>query len=1098
MQFFLREHEIAPLRERIRRARGGRRRELTIELAWYLRQTNTSEALSLVAEAERFSRRRCGSSAAAVADHLAARRIALVRIESLWLQGDCDAAAAGAAALRAGPAVGGDDATAIDIAFLLANVAADRGDSAAVDRHLEEALALAQSQRDEQRFAIAFARQSQWQALRVPLDACQAIHVDVETIAASGDPVQATWAHDVRATLAKRRGHESAVIDALVSAYSTARESGQGRRAVTAAVNLVTCFNNLKLHSSAGDWLERALACNGTNAWPVTTALCLVATAQGLKLQDKLEPALESLQSAIDVLAPLPDANFCRLNAICSMADVHMKRGHHAAALQAFDRLIEVASRERLPHLLPRALTERAVALAGLGRLDDALAAADHALQTVGSRPATSGRHAALWALGRVHKLRADAAMPAMDAGPASAESLRCLEAAYQTGTELADYTIEPELMDQLSETYAARHDFAGAYRFARLARAAVAAQHASHSVDQMTALEVRARTEAASVEASVQRRLANAESARSAVLTELTQTLQSLSEVGRALAASRDVDGLLASISAGLRQFVDAPRVAIWQVDESRQSLVLRHGRAAVARPEGLAIGEPDCELARCARERCESHVTAEPGAPESGGADGRHRPGGARLLLPLVVDDRLTGVIELQSDHSDAYDDRARFIVRTLCAHVAAALDNARAYEQLDRSRRELEDISQRERTARAQAEAATEMKSRFLATVSHELRAPLNAILGFSQLLAGDAVAGTEASPAQRTALKTIASAGNHLLMMANDLLDLGQIELGALTVRLAPVDLVAALQDAIGFMQVAAQAAGIVVTLDTIGDAQAVVIADQTRLRQVTINLLSNAIKYNRPGGKVAITVEPHGARLRFVVADGGQGMSPAQLDAIFQPFNRLGQESSRTEGVGIGLTITQRLVTLMAGTITVTSTAGVGSRFVVDLPALQTLDPSRPAMPVVTSFPRDIESAETQGRVLYIDDDPLARLLMSACFKRRPQVELRMSENGASGLELLSQFRPQLVLLDLNMPEESGIQVMQEIRHRQKMQGDKPVRILAVSGDAGSQHIDAALAAGFDAYLTKPIDARAMLAEADFALRSSSDSSQHSG
>ena len=1092
MHFFVRECEISLLRERLRRAHGGPRRDLLIELAWYLRQTNTIESLALAAEAEQLIQRASGEPLEA-ANRLDARRISLIRGESFWLQGDCQSAAESASLLRAGHQVGADDATEIDIAFLLASVAGDRGDSAAVDRHLDEALALARDQRDEQRSAIAVARQSQWRALRLPLDACDAIALDVESIAASGDPVRATWAHDVRATLAKRRGDESAVIDALVCAYSAARESGQSRRAVTAAVNIVVCFNNLKLHSSAGDWLERALACSATNAWPVTTALCLVATAQCLKLHDKLEPALDSLQAAMDVLTTLPDANFCRLNAICSMADVHMKRGDHAAALTAFDRLIEIATREQLPHLLPLALTERAVALAGLGQMDDAIVAAEHALQTVGSKPATSGRHSALWALGRVHTLRAGAAKTPSDVAQASAEALRYLEAAYQNGTELTDYAVEPALMDQLAETYAARQDFTEAYRFSRLARAAVAAQHATHSVDQMTALEVRARTEAAAVEASAQRRLAHAESARSAVLTELNQTLQSLSEVGRALAASRDADGLLASITAGLRQFVDAPRVAIWQLDAGGQHLVLRHahGRSATVRPAAIAIADMDCEIARCARERRESHVRAEPGAPASGAADGTQPPGGARLVLPLVVDDRLAGLVEIQSDDSDAYGDRARLLVRMLCAHGAVALDNAHAYEQLERRRREFEDISLREKAARARAEAATEMKSRFLATVSHELRAPLNAILGFSQLLAGGFTASTEASAAQRSALKTISGAGDHLLMMANDLLDLGQIELGVLTVRLAPVDLNEALQDAIGFMQVAAQAAGVVVTLETVKSGPALVVADQTRLRQVTINLVSNAIKYNRAGGHVAITVERHGQRLRFVVADTGQGMSPAQLTAIFQPFNRLGQESSGAEGVGIGLTITQRLVALMGGVITVTSTAGVGSRFTVELQAAQALkNPEHAEASAATLHPRGIASAETQGRVLYIDDDPLARLLMSACFNRRPQIELCMSESGASGLEQLSRFRPQLVLLDLNMPEESGVQVMQEIRQRLKMQGANPARIVAVSGDAGSQHIHAALAAGFDAYLTKPIDARAMLAEADFALRRS--------
>jgi signal transduction histidine kinase/CheY-like chemotaxis protein len=365
--------------------------------------------------------------------------------------------------------------------------------------------------------------------------------------------------------------------------------------------------------------------------------------------------------------------------------------------------------------------------------------------------------------------------------------------------------------------------------------------------------------------------------------------------------------------------------------------------------------------------------------------------------------------------------------------------------------------------------EARNANQAKSAFLSSMSHELRTPLNAILGFAQILASNDLPTT---PEQKKEFAGhILKSGRHLLTLINEILDLARVEAGALTLSMEPVGLAEVLTECRMMIEPLAAARGIRVQFPE--HAAALLQADRTRLKQVLLNLLSNAVKYNREGGAVVLECEAAGPdRLRLSVRDTGMGLRPDQVAALFEPFNRLGQENGAQEGTGIGLVFTRRLVELMKGEIGVTSSPGVGSVFWIELSTAAPLAPAAAPLQAGAAQAASAPGAAGPCPVLYIEDNPANLRLVQEIVAFRADLRLLAAPDGHAGLALARMERPAIILMDLNLPGMSGFEVLAQLR---RDPDTAHIPVIALTANAMPRDIERGMSAGFARYLTKPID-----------------------
>ena len=345
--------------------------------------------------------------------------------------------------------------------------------------------------------------------------------------------------------------------------------------------------------------------------------------------------------------------------------------------------------------------------------------------------------------------------------------------------------------------------------------------------------------------------------------------------------------------------------------------------------------------------------------------------------------------------------------------------------------------------------EARNANQAKSAFLSSMSHELRTPLNAILGFAQILTSDTLPSTLEQ--KKEFANHILKSGRHLLTLINEILDLAKVESGTVTLSMEPVALSDTLLECRTMVEPIAASRGVRVLFPDV--AGAVVLADRTRLKQVLLNLLSNAVKYNRDAGAVVLSCE--------------------QVASLFQPFNRLGQEGGSQEGTGIGLVVTKRLVELMGGEIGVSSSPGVGSVFWIELAS---------TAPLASALPEGVQEAHAAAApapvegephlLLYVEDNPANLRLIEEIVRFRADLRLLSAPDGHLGLQLARAHRPEVILMDLNLPGMSGIEVLRQLRTDPETAA---IPVIALTANAMPRDIERGRAAGFHRYLTKPID-----------------------
>ena len=407
---------------------------------------------------------------------------------------------------------------------------------------------------------------------------------------------------------------------------------------------------------------------------------------------------------------------------------------------------------------------------------------------------------------------------------------------------------------------------------------------------------------------------------------------------------------------------------------------------------------------------------------------------------------------------------------------------MENARLELSLRQHAAELDAVNKDLDVARKQAESANSAKSTFLSNMSHELRTPLNAILGFSQILTSDSLPSTLAE--KKEYATDIMRAGTHLLTLINEILDLAKVESGTMTLSMEAVALDEVFQECRAMIEPLAGKRDIEVRFSE--HTGTYLLADRTRLKQVLINLLSNAIKYNREHGKVRVDCESADAgRVRISVQDTGVGLDAKQLEAIFQPFNRLGQEAFDEEGTGIGLALTKRLVEEMQGKIDVTSTLGVGSVFRIELAACDSIEPQlRGYADQVRPRMHAVQKQLTRKTLLYVEDNPANLKLVTELIRLRADLDLLSASDAYRGIELARLHMPHVILMDINLPGMDGIEATRKLRDDPKT---ARIPVIAITASAMPGDVKKGLAAGFFRYITKPIDINTFTEAIDRAL-----------
>ena len=524
------------------------------------------------------------------------------------------------------------------------------------------------------------------------------------------------------------------------------------------------------------------------------------------------------------------------------------------------------------------------------------------------------------------------------------------------------------------------------------------------------------------------------------------------------------DLDSALQQITQAHSTLLNAERCSVWLYNQDRSALrcLDLYEAATGTHSQGVELAAQDFPayfhalesgliiVADDARTHAATHELWEPYL----------KPPGIMSLLnaAIVVDGQIAGVLCCERTGAA----RPWKVDDQTFASSAAAIC-ALALESFERTQAEAE-----MRQAREEADKANQAKSEFLSRMSHELRTPLNAILGFGQILDKQVLA-----PLQRESVGYILKGGRHLLDLINEVLDIARVEAGHLELSLEPIALDDVVPEACALVRPLAAERSIRLDEDLAQLGRSHILADRQRLKQVLINLISNAIKYNREGGQVEVSCEQKpGGGISIAIRDTGPGISPQDLPRLFTPFERLSASASEIEGTGLGLVLSQRLLTEMGGALSVQSTLGRGSTFTVELPQASAPAAQLANLPEGT---RPVDASQEVGlrySVLCIEDNPSNLRLIEAIFEMRPDITLLSAVQGSVGLDLARQHEPDLILLDLNLPDLNGQEVLIRL---QQSAVTRDIPVVITSADATTNQIQRLIAAGARTYLTKPLD-----------------------
>lgn len=907
-----------------------------VEQAWHLRQRNTRQALVLCQSAQSL----LDKAADDFAHHTLPARLGLIQAEAKWLFAELDTAAQLASEALVEFQTHADFIGCADAYWLQAMVAIDQGRHLDGDRLLEAAAQAAKAGNDSLRFDIAEAALARWAVLRDPQAAVARWSTRFPTDCSKLPPALATWVEDYRSLVGAQMSDFSTSIPHGIAAHEAALASGQIRHAIIDCTNIGEDFFRLNDHQSALEWMQMGLDLARSTGWPRNVGACLMHTAEAMRHLGQRDAAQELLEQALMILAPLLNARSYAV-ALGYMGNLALDQGNYRLALDTFLRLEQRADELQQSDFQIDARRGQAHALSLLGQTQAALAAANAALEIAREKQDGYRQIGVLQVLSSIHSRQG----PRLHAQPkteSDSPALQYLKQAMALAGTIEGYTLPGDLLDAVAREYAIAGAYQKAYETALHAHSSREKTHSREATNRSLALQVKYQTERARAESEHLRQLANLEAKRAEISQQTSATLSHLSTIGQEITTHLNTTAVFNALNGHVSSLLESSSFAVYLLEPDGLALTrafCNEGKRTLP-SRRIDINDPHAFSARCARERREltanyenqDHTNLVPGS----------LPNLSALFAPLIIGDRLLGVMSVQAIHAQAYSEREWLIFRTLCAYGAIALDNANAYLQLQQAQAKL--VAQEKMAALGS----------LVAGVAHELNTPIGNSLIIASTLhnKSDAIEQKmENGLMRRSDLGTFINDARHassLIMRGlNNAVDLlssfKQVAVDRTTAQRRQFNLQQTCTEIVATMMNQIKHSGHTLLQDIHPDI--VLDSYPGPLGQVITNLISNALLHafeGRSGGQMVLLAYLHNPTTVCIqFRDNGLGIAESHLGRIFDPFftTKLGQGGS-----GLGLSISYNIVTsLLGGSIKVHSTSNAGTSFILELP----LNPPQP-------------------------------------------------------------------------------------------------------------------------------------------------------
>ena len=1057
-----------------------------LELAWHLRQRDSNRARQLCEQAQAILAVSGGEWAALELAEMHARCL-VIQAECAWLFGHLTEANAGAQ-LALQEFTNLDNQQGIfDTHWLLAFICAEQGMVDIFDTHMQHAYLAAQQIGDVVRQEATLAQRASWAGFRdLPSAIAKWRSLFAEDYS-QRHPAAAACISDFFFSIAALASDFGEAIECGMRTHAWAMQSGQIRSAIISATNVGDAFNCLNDAESALEWMQIGLDLARATGWPARIGGCCAQTGETLRKMGRFEAAEEMLQQALEHLSALPGSRSYALS-LHYRGELALDLQDYSAALTNFSQLQERAAALQQRDFICEALRGQAAALSHLGRAEEALQAAQQALEIAMRQNDGLRRSAILLVFASIYAAHD---LPHPEGITQQTPALHYLLLALQVTEQIEGYTVPAQLYEDISAEYAKLGQFQHAYEVGLKASSARQKMHNQFASKRALAIQIRQQTERSRTESAHLQQLAAAEARRAEVLQQTNLTLANLGAIGQEITAQLQEAAVLDALNRHVHNLLDATAFTVYLMDEQQQHLVSSVDiEAGVALPTNtIALDNPNSYSTRCVHERREIMIDVD-----SDEVHPNQRPGTiiclSALFAPLAIGSRVLGVMSIQSPRRRAYGEREQMIFRSLCAYGAIALDNAHAYQQLADTldtlrqteskllmqerqvRQHAEQLAQANlalhenaenlRLAKQKAEEATRLKSEFLANMSHEIRTPMNAVIGMAHLALR-----TGLSPKQEAYVHKIHRAGLSLMGIINDILDFSKIEAGRLEVEYVPFSLDDVLANVASVSAQKANEKGLHYFFDIANDVPAQLCGDGLRLGQVLINLVNNAIKFTHSGEVELGCRMKQGADgntyLQFWVRDTGIGIANEQLARLFQPFSQAdGSTTRKYGGTGLGLSISQHLVQLMQGKIAVQSQLGLGSTFSFDLK-------------LATTAAQEVKMLAAV-RVLILDENERAGAILQGNLRNLvEQVDLVRSTVQAQQALLQAEREAcsyQLLICDAQLSEMNGFDFVQAVQNDRGLLNRPEFMLITVQESEEIQTLAKQL--GIAALVTKPI------------------------